>query len=175
MPNLAKLPLRTEQGTFRVIVETPRSATVKLSYDPELEYFELGRALTMGLVYPYDWGFLPSTLGDDGDPLDALIIHDAPTIPGVVICCSIVGALTVKEQKDGTVQRNDRFMAVPAGDVHAETYGDTKTFPQKLRRQIQRFFASAVVTESKQLEFLGWVGPDEAMKLISAGERNFLR
>ena len=66
-----------------------------------------------GLSYPYDWGFIPSTKAEDGDPLDVLVIHDAQTFPGVVLRCRPVGILEVEQQSEGKKERNDRVFAVP--------------------------------------------------------------
>ena len=108
MPHYLKLPTTTE-GLIRVVIETPRGAAVKLAFEPRTQAFSYVRPLPVGMTYPYDWGFIPSTLGEDGDPLDGMVIHQAATAPGVVIKCNLLGALRVK-QKDlggGTV-RNDR-------------------------------------------------------------------
>ena len=93
MSDLTKLSLWMSGDCVHVVVETPRLARVKLAYEPELECFVMSRALMLGLSFPYDWGFLPSTVGEDGDPLDALVMHDAPTSPGLVLRCRIAGAL----------------------------------------------------------------------------------
>ena len=77
MTDFLKLPVRTANGDVHAIVETPRGSRAKLKYEPELGGFVLSKSLMLGLTYPYDWGFIPSTLADDGDPLDILVIHDA--------------------------------------------------------------------------------------------------
>ena len=154
MPNYFRLPLWYGKGVANVVVETPRGARVKLNYDEKLDCFTMKRPLPAGIAYPYDWGFLPSTLGDDGDPLDVLIMHEEPTVPGVVIRCKIAGALKVHETKpDGKRQRNDRFIAVPEDDCRARL--------------------SNVVELTKKLRFLGWAEPKEALQLIKTGEEAF--
>src|SRR5204863_454587 len=67
--------------------ETPRGSNIKLDYEPEMRAFTVSRALPLGLVYPYDWGFIPGTNGEDGDLIDALAVHDGATYPGVILPC----------------------------------------------------------------------------------------
>jgi inorganic pyrophosphatase len=81
MPNLLKLPTWAGDGAIHIVVETPRGARAKLTYDPVLKTFVLSKSLMLGLSYPYDWGFIPSTRADDGNPLDALVNHDAANLP----------------------------------------------------------------------------------------------
>src|SRR5215469_3562453 len=93
MPNLVHLPSYTKSAALRVVIETPGRSVVKIRYDPAEEVFEFSRPLVLGVVYPYDWGFIPSTLAPDGDPLDVMVYHDGTTYPGVVIACTVVGAV----------------------------------------------------------------------------------
>jgi inorganic pyrophosphatase len=85
MVDLHKLPVHDKKGDVYVVVETPRGSAAKLEFDPDLQLFTLSKSLILGLSYPYDWGFIPSTEGEDGDPIDALILHDAATTPGLVL------------------------------------------------------------------------------------------
>jgi inorganic pyrophosphatase len=114
MVDLHKLPVRDKKGDVYVVVETPRGSAAKLEFDPDLQLFTLSKSLILGLSYPYDWGFIPSTKGEDGDPIDALILHDAATTPGLVLKCRIIGVLEVI-QTEGNKHaiRNDRLIAVP--------------------------------------------------------------
>lgn len=113
MTNLLKLPTWADDEYVFAVVETPRSSTCKLDFDPKLGVFTLAKPLMAGLSYPYDWGFIPSTKAQDGDPLDVLIVHDAWTYPGVVLKCRPVGVLEVEQKSDGKKERNDRVFAVP--------------------------------------------------------------
>jgi hypothetical protein len=85
MSNLSKLPTWADKDQIYAVVETPRGSKVKLEFDGKLHDFTLAKPLFAGLTYPYDWGFIPSTKAEDGDPLDVLIIHDAATYPGMVL------------------------------------------------------------------------------------------
>ena len=87
MANLEALPTFDAEGAVHVIVEAPRSSRVKCKYDSDLGAFVLGKPLPHGVTYPFDWGFIPSTKGEDGDPLDALVLHDAACPVGCVIAC----------------------------------------------------------------------------------------
>jgi inorganic pyrophosphatase len=95
-------------GVLRVVVEAPKGSTVKLTYDPELRTFCVSRGFPMGTAYPYDWGFIPSTKAEDGDPLDVLVIHDAGTYPGLALRCRPIGVLEVLQNSNGKKERNDR-------------------------------------------------------------------
>ena len=113
MPNLLKIPTWADEGHVYAVVETPRGSTCKLDFDPDLRVFTLAKPLMAGLTYPYDWGFIPSTKAEDGDPLDVLVIHDAQTYPGVVLRCRPIGILELEQTSKGKRERNDRVFAVP--------------------------------------------------------------
>ena len=85
-----KLPAFSDDGDLHVVIETPRGSLAKLDYDPKLKTFTLSKSLLAGLTYPYDWGFIPATAAEDGDPLDVMVIHEAATFPGLVLTCKII-------------------------------------------------------------------------------------
>ena len=96
------------------MVECPQGSRVKLKYSPDLNAFVVSRPLVLGITYPYDWGFVPSTRASDGDPVDAMVVFDAPTYPGVVISCRPVAVLAIEQNaKTGGRERNDRILVVP--------------------------------------------------------------
>src|ERR1700745_87170 len=112
MSNLVKLPSWADKSHVHTVIETPRGSRCKLEFDPKLRAFTLAKPLLAGLTYPYDWGFIPSTQAEDGDPLDVLVMHDAATYPGVVLRCRPVGILEVEPKSPGEKEeRNDRVFA----------------------------------------------------------------
>src|SRR5262249_25000580 len=97
MTDLLKLPTFAADEVFHVVVESPRGSSVKLKCDPDLGAMTVSRPLVLGLAYPYDWGFVPSTRGPDGDPIDALVRSDVASFPGVVIACRAVAVLQIEQ------------------------------------------------------------------------------
>jgi len=166
MTNLLKIPTWADEQSIYAVVETPRGSTCKLDFDPELRVFMLAKPLMAGLTYPYDWGFIPSTHAEDGDPLDVLVIHDAQTYPGVVLQCKPVGILEVEQQSKGKKERNDRVFAVPDRSPLETDLQDVRRLPARAREELEQFFRATTALEDKQLEFLGWRGPARAVKTI---------
>lgn len=113
MTNLSKLPTWADEKNIYAVIERPRGSTCKLEFDPELKVFTLAKPLMVGLTYPYDWGLIPSTQAEDGDPLDVLIIHVSQTYPGVVLRCRPIGILEILQKRKGKEERNDRIFAAP--------------------------------------------------------------
>ena len=106
-------------GELRMIVETPQGSAVKLKYDLKLKIFTVSKSLPLGLTYPFDWGFIPGTQGEDGDPLDALAIHDASTYPGVMLPCRLLGMIDLKQKSENGWEANPRFILM-LGTINAD-------------------------------------------------------
>src|SRR5215831_18653836 len=172
MPDLVKLPPRSKHGDVHVVVETPRGSAAKLEFDPDLKVFTLSKALILGLTYPYDWGFVPSTKGEDGDPLDVLVIHDAATSPGLVLKCKIIGVLEVLQSEKGKKGiRNDRLIAVPRDSHREKPEKDARDLSKQVRTEIEKFFVATDELEDKELKFLGWKGPKTGEKLVNGATK----
>jgi inorganic pyrophosphatase len=174
MTDLLKLPIRNDDGDVHVVVETTRGSAAKLEYDPDLGVFTLSKALMLGLTYPYDWGFIPSTKGEDGDPIDTLVIHDAATAPGLVLKCKIIGVLEVLQSEKGKKGiRNDRLIAVPRYSHREKADKDARDLPKQVRQEIEKFFVATDELEAKELKFLGWKGPKTGNQLINDAAKAF--
>src|ERR1700728_1031205 len=140
MPNFIDLPAFTEDGNLHVVVETPRRSRAKFTYDRKLETFTLSKSLLTGLTYPHDWGFVPSTKADDGDPLDIMVIHDAATFPGIVLTCRIIGILQIEQKSKGKAVRNDRLFAVPRRSHSEQGLRDVRGISTPMREELEKFF-----------------------------------
>lgn len=174
MSALDKLPTYNKDRAFHVVVEAPRGSTVKFKYDPELGAFTISRPLVLGVSYPFEWGFIPSTCAPDGDPLDAMVLLDAPTYPGVVIPCAALGVVNVSQKSEGGGrERNDRVIAVPVDAPRLEDVRDARSIPERVRKEIEQFFLTAVLMANKDVELLGWDGPDAANDLIQRSAEAF--
>jgi inorganic pyrophosphatase len=162
--DLSKLPARTRDGAIHVVVETPRGSCTKLKYSPELCAFVLSRTLALGVTYPYDWGFVPSTRAADGDPVDAMVLSDVPTHPGVVVCCRALAVLKVEQNaKGGGRERNDRIIVEPVAIERP-----TLPLTQRVREELEAFFVTSTLFADKDLCFLGWDDGAAADRLIAA-------
>jgi inorganic pyrophosphatase len=173
MTNFLKLPARTGSGHVHAAVETPRGARAKLKYEPELGAFVLSKSLMLGLTYPYDWGFIPSTLADDGDPLDVMIMHEAATSPGLILRCNVIGALLTVQSDKGKKERNDRLLAVPMHSHLERHLNDARRLPNETCEELEKFFVATDELEEKKLKFEGWVGPKHALRLLKECETRF--
>ena len=165
MQPLHKLDAFAEDDVFHVVVESPRGSTVKLKWDPRLGAMSVSRPLNLGLSFPYDWGFVPSTEGPDGDPIDALVYWDVSSYPGVVIPCRAIAVVQVDQRGGDTRIRNDRVVAVPI-EVRREQVSATDNVPARVREELNQFFLAATALEGKDARVLGWAGPEEALTLI---------
>jgi inorganic pyrophosphatase len=176
MVDFVKLPVHDNDGDVHVVVETTRGSAAKLKFDPELKVFTLSKALILGLTYPYDWGFVPSTKGEDGDPIDALVLHDAATAPGLVLKCKIIGVLQVLQKEKGKKAiRNDRLIAVPRDSHREQADKDARDLPKQVRTEIEKFFVATDELEAKRLKFIGWKGPKAGDRLIKLAAEKFKR
>jgi inorganic pyrophosphatase len=164
-----KLPAFDEDGAIHVVVECPRGTSVKLKFDTGLGAFSLSRPLPEGLVYPYDWGFVPSTRASDGDPLDAIVVWDRQSFPGVVLPCRLLGVLEVEQnnkERPEHRERNDRLIAVPVESPNHHELASVDDLPRRMKEEIEEFFRASTAFENKDLKFGGWRDPVTAYEIV---------
>src|SRR5260370_5849199 len=171
MPNLTKLPTWADKTHINAVVETPRGSHCKLEFDSKHRAFTLAKPLLAGLTYPYDWGFVPSTQAEDGDPLDILVIHNAGTYPGLILRCKPIGVLEVVQTTKRGKERNDRIFAVPARSPFDGDLQDVRHLTVRAVEELEKFFQATDALEDKKLEFLGGCAPYHAINTIKRQSR----
>ena len=150
---------------FDVLIEIPRGSRNKYEVDHDSGRIRLDRMLFTSTVYPADYGFVLDTLGEDGDPLDALVLVEEPTFPGCVIRSRPIGMFRMTDEKGG----DDKVLAVPAGDPRLDYLHDIHNVPEFDRLEIQHFFEVYKDLEpGKSVEGAEWVGRLEAETEITA-------
>lgn len=167
---LRDLACRDESGAFRVVVEAPRGSHVKLKYEPKDDVFVFDRALKKGLTYPYDWGFVPGTEGDDGDPIDAMVLGDEPTWPGIVIPVKPIGMIRLSQRHGRKRERNDRIIAVRIDDVRRH---GARRIPRALIEELEAFFVSASKLPRDHVQIEGWADAKAACSEILRAAQRF--
>jgi inorganic pyrophosphatase len=172
---LSHLPfLDGSSGDMTAIIETPKGSANKYDYDEACAAFRLSAVMPEGTTFPYDFGFIPSTVGEDGDPLDVLVFLDAPVVVGCVLTVRLIGVIEAKQRKKGEDWiRNDRLLAVA---THAHTHEHIQTLDDlrpHLVDQIEAFFCHYNETSGKEFKPLNRGGPKKARKLVDHGAAAF--
>ena len=166
-PSAALPPFDEESGDLNAVVETIKGSRNKFAYDEELGLFRLKGVLPAGASFPYDFGFVPSTKGDDGDPLDVLVLMDEPAFAGCLVPARLVGVITAERtERDGTVERNDRLIAVASNSHTHEGVRQLHDLSSNLLDEIEHFFISYNVVKGKTFTPTGRSGPDVARRLV---------
>jgi inorganic pyrophosphatase len=154
MTSIEKLPPFDAKGRVQMIVETPRGSAIKYKLDEVSGLFTVSRSLTAGLSYPFDWGFVPGTRSEDGDPVDALCLHPYASFPGALLPCRCLALVDVdQESRKGRV-RNPRLILAP-GWEGAGTF-PPESLSERARAELENFFLSATLFTGKDARILGW-------------------
>jgi inorganic pyrophosphatase len=153
-----------------MIVEIPKNSGNKYEYDCELGVFRLDRALYSPMHYPGDYGFIPGTLADDGDPLDVLALVEEPSFPGCLIEVRPVGILNMVDNAEA----DQKIIAVPNRNPrYDEVHTMDQIFPH-VRREIEHFFTIYKELEKKKTQMQGWGRPMEARDVVVKSRRSYL-
>lgn len=159
-----------EGGGVNVVVEAPAGTRNKYKFEPEVGAFMLDKALPAGAVFPFDFGFVPGTLADDGDPLDVLVILDQSTFAGCLVPARLLGIIRARQKRhDGSEEDNPRLVAVGA---HSRDHGDLQSLddlPDAVITEIEHFFASYHALDGTEFRPTGRGGPEEARAIVEAG------
>jgi inorganic pyrophosphatase len=146
------------------LVEIPKGSRNKYEYDHEMDVIKLDRFLFSSMVYPTDYGFIPETLGQDGDPLDAMVLVSEPTFPGCVIDVKAIALFRMEDDKG----IDDKVLCVPLTDPSWNTLESLEDVPSQLRDEIAHFFSVYKDLEQKKVNVDGWYSREEALEEIKA-------
>ncbi|HEY0757733.1 MAG TPA: inorganic diphosphatase [Acidisarcina sp.] len=164
-------PILKKEEVLQVIIETPKGSRNKYSFDPEQEIFALKKVLPAGMSFPHDFGFLPQTLADDGDPIDVLVLMDEPAFAGCLVKSRLIGVIE-GEQVDGRKRvRNDRLVAIAEANHMYSNIRKLDDLPEQFLRELQDFFVNFHKLEGKEYRLLGCKQADEGMDLIKASQK----
>jgi inorganic pyrophosphatase len=152
-----------------VFVEIPTGARNKYEYDPELGAIVLDRRLFASMAYPTDYGFVEGTLGEDDDPLDALVLVGEPTFPGCRIRVRPVGVIHMVDER----RPDEKVICVPVGDPLFEQIREIDDVSRELRREIEHFFKRYKELEEKETVTKGFGGRNEAIEIIEQARARF--
>jgi inorganic pyrophosphatase len=170
MLDYCRLPIGSHApARINAVIEIPRDSVNKYEYDKELHVFRLDRTLFSPVHYPGDYGFIPQTLGHDGDALDVLVLVEAPSFPGCLMEVRPIGVLRMIDQGRG----DEKILAVAESDpLYREVKDYSGVFEHTLR-EIEHFFAIYKNLEGKKTEIAGWEGVETARKIIDEGRKRF--
>jgi inorganic pyrophosphatase len=147
---------------FPVIVEIPKGSSNKYELDKQTGLLRLDRVLYSAVYYPADYGFIPRTYCDDGDPLDVLVLGNEPVFPLTIVEARAIGAMRMRDEKG----IDDKILAVSVHDPSFADYTDKAQLPAHIFRQVRQFFEDYKVLEAKQVVVEDLLGPDEALRII---------
>jgi inorganic pyrophosphatase len=182
LPNLERVPLSRlplldrSSGNVTAVIETPKGSPNKFDYDEGMAAFRLAGVMPEGTTFPYDFGFVPSTLAEDGDPLDVLVLLDAPVVVGCVLTIRLVGVVEAKQRKKGERWiQNDRVLAVA---THAHTHEHVRSLDDLrpgLVTEIEDFFRHYNEMKGTEFKPVDRGGPKKAQKLLDNAAAAFRR
>jgi inorganic pyrophosphatase len=164
--------LDAKKRVCRAIIETPKGSRNKFDYDPESRLFVLGGLLPEGMMFPFDFGFIPSTLGEDGDPLDIMVLMDAPTHVGCLIEVRVIGIIAAEQTENGKKPvSNDRLLGVAVHSYDHQDLESVKGVSKTLLDQVEEFFISYNKQRGKKFKTTETGGPKQALKFLKRGIR----
>jgi inorganic pyrophosphatase len=167
LESIHQLPAFLGKLKVNAIVETPQGSQNKFDFDPDTELFELDTAMPIGVTFPFEFGFIPSTLAQDGDPLDILILMDAPTFVGCLVKVRLLGVIeAIQSKAKGKFVRNDRLIGVALESHRHNGMRSLRELPTPLLTEIEHFFAAYNEAKGRLFKVLGRYGPKRARALV---------
>ncbi|TSJ36364.1 inorganic diphosphatase [Mucilaginibacter corticis] len=154
-----------------VMVESPKGFNQKFDYEPESGRLKLNKILPAGLAFPFDFGMIPGTKGEDGDPLDIILVEEHGTFPGCLVDCRLIGAFACEQtERDGKTMRNDRYVAIPGVSQLFSEVNDLNELPDAILNQLEHFFKNYNEQAGKAFRVMKRLNAAEAAKLLDHGK-----
>jgi len=164
--------LDPEAATVRIVIETPKGSRSKYSYDPSTQTCELTGHVPAGMAFPLDFGFVPSTLAEDGDPLDVLVVADEPIGIGTTVRVRLLGIIEAEQrERDGRVVRNDRLLGRPIASITYDHAVHIDHLGRSFVDHLGRFFVQYNELRGKSFRVLAAKGPEAAIDAVSKASR----
>lgn len=170
-PVLLKPVRNADDGLLQVIVETPKGSRNKFAFDEKQRIFAVKKVLPAGMVFPYDFGFLPRTLAPDGDPMDVLLLMDEPAFPGIAVRARLIGIIEGKQTDGKKTTRNDRLLAVAEMNHEYAYIKRLDDLPKQFLHELEEFFVNYHRLEGKRYKLLGCKSADTAKRMIEKARR----
>lgn len=156
-------------GKIQVVIETPKGSRNKYAFDEEQKVFALTKVLPAGMTFPYDFGFIPSTRAEDGDPTDVLVLMDEPAFPGCLLKCRVIGVIEGQQGKKKKGERNDRIIAIEEANHSYAHVHHVKELGKKFVKELEEFFVNYHDLQVEKYRILDVKGPAEAQRRIRDG------
>lgn len=167
-------PFDPDDNTLNAVIETPKGSRNKFDYEPKRGLFKLGGVLAAGMSFPFDFGFVPGTRGDDGDPLDVLVLMDEPAFAGCLVPARLIGVIEADQtEQNGHTDKNDRLVAVAHNSRNHKNVHVLDDLSPNLVHEIEHFFVAYNDAKGKQFRLTGRGGPNRARQLVDQGAERF--
>jgi len=160
-------PRRTG-STIEVVIDTPKGSRNKYKFDEQRGVFLLHKLLPLGDAFPFDFGFVPGTRGDDGDALDVLVLGEEPTFCGCHVSVRMLGVIQAEQREKGRSLRNDRLIATPETEKIRPEERSLADLRPRVLDQIEHFFVAYNQAEGREFVLLGRGGPKVASQIVDA-------
>ena len=164
-------PFDEDDGDLIVVVETPKGSRNKYAFDTEERVFSLKQVLPAGMTFPYDFGFVPSTLCGDGDPLDVLVLMDEPAFAGCRLKCRVIGVIEGEQLDKKQKVRNDRIVAIERANHSLSQVKTIADLGAPFQKELAEFFVNYHRLIGKTFRILGVKGPEKARRCVKNAQR----
>jgi|SRR5579871_1727423 len=164
---VTQMTARAGKGdSLNVVIETPKGSRNKFKFDQTSGMFKLSKVLPEGMMFPYDFGFIPSTQAEDGDPLDVLVLMDEPTFSGCLLECRLIGVIEALQEEKGEEHRNDRLIAVASQSIRYSDIHDLDDLNDTILKQVEEFFINYQRVRGIKFKILAREGRRKAARML---------